>query len=381
MGLNRVRLGDLIEQTNERNEHNRLGITSVRGISIQKKFINTKADMDGVSLSPYKVVRPGDFAYITVTSRNGEKVSFAFNDSEETFLVSSSYVVFRVARQDVLNSTYLTMYFFRPEFDRFARFNSWGSARETFTWEDLCAMEIDLPPLEIQQKYVAVYRAMLANQACYERGLDDLKLTCDAYIEQLRQKYPRKKIGDYIEQVKETNSTRQFSKVRGVDSSSAFIETRAKMQGVDVIKYTVVRRGDFAYNPSRINLGSIAMYDDLEPCIVSPMYEVFRVSRLKELCPEYLMMWLRRKEFQRYTLFNASGSVRDAFDLTSMKEVEIPIPPMAVQVGIVGVYKSYIQRTNLGKKINNLLIRLCPILIKGSIEEVQKKETLNGFLF
>lgn len=91
------------------------------------------------------------------------------------------------------------MYFNRPEFDRYSRFNSWGSARETFSWDDMCDMDIELPPIEIQQKYVDVYNAMLANQECYERGLDDLKLTCDAYIEELRRKLPCEPIGPYIE--------------------------------------------------------------------------------------------------------------------------------------------------------------------------------------
>src|SRR5699024_2495275 len=99
------------------------------------------------------LVQPDDFAYVTVTSRNGEKITIAHNTTETTYIVSSSYVVFRIKRKDILLSDYLFMYFNRPEFDRYSRFNSWGSARETFDWSEMCDIDIELPPIEIQQKY------------------------------------------------------------------------------------------------------------------------------------------------------------------------------------------------------------------------------------
>ena len=176
MALTKYKLGDLIEQCDDRNSDGVYSLDDVKGISIQKIFIETKANMEGVSLNPYILVKPDFFAYVTVTSRNGEKITLAHNTTDNTYLVSSSYVVFKIGRTDLLLSDYLFMYFNRPEFDRFSRFNSWGSARETFSWEDLCDIDIYLPPLPIQQKYVDVYNAMLANQQCYERGLEDLKL-------------------------------------------------------------------------------------------------------------------------------------------------------------------------------------------------------------
>lgn len=193
MGLSRYRLGDLIELCEARNDDLQYGIEDVKGVSIQKIFIDTKANMEGVSLNPYYLVQPDDFVYVTVTSRNGEKITLAHNVTEKTYIVSSSYIVFKVKKTDLLLSDYLFMYFNRPEFDRYSRYNSWGSARETFDWSEMCAIEIDLPPLDIQQKYVDVYNAMIANQQCYERGLEDLKLVCDAYIEELRRKMPSEK--------------------------------------------------------------------------------------------------------------------------------------------------------------------------------------------
>lgn len=79
MALTKYKLGDLIEQSDERNSENQYSVDNVKGISIQKIFIETKANMEGVSLTPYKLVQPDDFAYVTVTSRNGEKITLAHN--------------------------------------------------------------------------------------------------------------------------------------------------------------------------------------------------------------------------------------------------------------------------------------------------------------
>ena len=133
MGLGKYKLGELIQIHDERNVELAYGLNDVKGISIQKEFIETKADMSGVSLKPYILVKPGCFAYVTVASRNGEKITIAHNNTNNTYIISSSYIVFRVKRTDLLLPDYLFMYFKRSEFDRYARYNSWGSARETFS--------------------------------------------------------------------------------------------------------------------------------------------------------------------------------------------------------------------------------------------------------
>ena len=123
MALTKYKLGQLIQLEDERNSDGKFTLDDVKGISIQKVFIETKADMQDVSLTPYILVKPDFFAYVTVTSRNGGKITLAHNDTKNTYIVSSSYVVFSVRRTDLLNSDYLFMYFNRPEFDRYARFN------------------------------------------------------------------------------------------------------------------------------------------------------------------------------------------------------------------------------------------------------------------
>lgn len=240
-------LGEYIEQVDVRNTELHYGEGDVMGISIDKKLIPTKADLTNVPLKGYKVVRNKQFVYSLVTSRNGDKISIAFNNGSER-LVSSVNTTFRVKDESVLDPYYLMMYFKRPEFDRYARYHSWGSARETFTWEDMCNIQIPLPGIEVQREYVAVYKAMQRNLEVMNSKLDDLKLVCDGYIENLRKQYPSERIGEYITEVDERNSIGLGSeKVRGLATSKELIETKADMTNVGVESYKLLRPTQIAF--------------------------------------------------------------------------------------------------------------------------------------
>lgn len=375
MGLNRYRLGDLIELCEARNDDLQYGIEDVKGVSIQKIFIDTKANMEGVSLNPYYLVQPDDFVYVTVTSRNGEKITLAHNVTEKTYIVSSSYIVFKVKKTDLLLSDYLFMYFNRPEFDRYSRYNSWGSARETFDWSEMCAIEIDLPPLAIQQKYVDVYNAMIANQQCYERGLEDLKVACDAYIEELRRKMPSEKLGKYIHQKSDKNSSNEIKNVMGLSTKKEFREAQSRVNKEELSNYKIVRQNEFAFVPTTDTWKVLAFaYNHFnEDIVVSPIYVVFFVD-ISKILPEYLAIWLSRKEFDRYARYNSWGSARENFSFDDMCNVEIPIPSIEIQQSIVDIYKVYLQRKAINERLKEQIKSICPILIKGSLEEARKKE-------
>jgi len=249
MGLKKYKLGELLALCDDRNTDNRYSLSDVKGISIKKEFIETKADMAGVSLAPYILVEPDSFAYVTVTSRNGEKITLAHNTSLNTYIVSSSYVVFKVKSPNLLLSDYLFMFFNRPEFDRYSRFNSWGSARETFSWEDFCDIDITLPSIEQQRKYVQVYLALQNNLAAYQSKVDDLKLVCDGYLDKLKAENKKIKIGEFIEMCDERNSEGIFTlkNLRGVSIEKKFIDTKADMAGVSLAPYIVVKPDYFVF--------------------------------------------------------------------------------------------------------------------------------------
>jgi type I restriction enzyme S subunit len=267
------RLGDFIELVEERNSDNIYKKDNVRGISTRKMFIPTKANLEGVSLSGYKLVPPLCFAYVSDTSRRGDKISLAFNDSsEEVFLVSSISTIFRVRQSADLNPYYLFMYFNRTEFDRYTRYNSWGSARETFSWDDMCDIEIDLPSLEEQQKVVDVYLSLVANQKAYEKGLDDLKLTCDAYIEELRRRTPQVKIGPYIYESNTKNENSIIKEAVGVGMKGIFTSKRtANKDSIESCK--LVDKDDIVWATQTtcgIGLGAVDIYARDKVSMIAP---------------------------------------------------------------------------------------------------------------
>ena len=358
------RLGDYIELTDNKNTDLQFDVTDVKGISIKKIFIPTKADMDGVPLTSYKIVKPLEFCYVTITSRNGEKITLALNDSDQTYICSSSYVAFKIKDSTKILPFYLYMYFNRPEFDRYSRFNSWGSAREAFGWEDMCDIEIDIPSIEVQQKVVDVYLAMVANQKAYEKGLDDLKITYEAYIENLRRTSVQVKIGSHIEKRVEKNTNR-IDIVKGI-SKDGFINPNQSSSD-DLSSYKLVKKGDFVFSPPRINIGSIGLWNEDYECVCSPIYEVFYCSSEK-LINEYLFIWLKRDEFFRYTGFHSIASVRNNFDFDMLSELEIPIPKLSIQKSIVSVYKAYQERKKINDELKKKINEICSVLIKGSID-------------
>ena len=370
MGLIKYKLGDLIQLYDARNDDLQYGIEDVKGISIQKIFIETKADMTGVSLKPYYLVQPDDFAYVTVTSRNGEKITLAHNTTDNTYIVSSSYVVFSVKETELLLSDYLFMFFNRSEFDRYSRFNSWGSARETFSWEDMCDIEIDLPPLPIQQKYVDIYNAMLANKQSYERGLEDLKLICDAYIEDLRRKMPCKIIGNYVHQYNVKNSDGEITLEQGINIDKKFITPQRSNDNFYGRK--IVRTGQIAYC-TQLNNENVAIALRTGPdCIVSNVYDVIEFNENSGLIPEYLMLWLVRAEFGRFVYWASQGTSYEFLTYDNLANYKIPVPDYEVQKSIANIYEVYNERRNINEKLKAQIKDICPILIKGSIEEARK---------
>ena len=376
LGMKLNKLGLYVEFSDRRNACGKYTDHDVVGLSTQKEIIRTKADLSGVSLNSYKLFPPMSFAYVPDTSRRGEKIALAFNRTDDTFLISSIYIVFNINNTEALDPWYLFMYFNRPEFDRYSRFNSWGSARETFNWEDICDINIELPDLLTQQKYVAIYKAMVANQQSYERGLEDLKLVCDGYIEDLRRKMPCEKIGKHLIWSDQRNDYGlSVDAVRGLSTAKEMIPTKANMGGVELDKYKTVQPGQIAYVPDTSRRGekiSLGFNNTQDTFLVSSIYNVFGTKH-ESLIPEYLMLYLTRTEFDRYARFNSWGSARETFDWEEMCDVEIPIPDINVQKAIAEVYEVYNIRKKINEQMKAQIKDICPILIKGSLEEGRRE--------
>ena len=172
------RLGDYIREVNARNKD--LKVTNLQGVSISKQFIPSIANTIGTDMSTYKVVNPGQFAYGPVTSRNGDKVSIALYKGDDDAIISQAYTVFEVIDSEQISSEYLMMWFQRPEFDRYARFHSHGSAREIFDWDELCGVYLPLPDIDRQREIVKGYETLSRRIRLNEQMIEKLEATAQA---------------------------------------------------------------------------------------------------------------------------------------------------------------------------------------------------------
>ena len=374
MGLTKCKLGQLLELATETNSEIRYKVDDVRGMTITKEIIPTKANVKDTDLSKFLVVHPHEFIFNPRT--HGKKIGFGYNNSEDTFLISWNNIAFRVSEEGnrMVLPEYLFLHFNRSEWDREACFRSWGSSTEVFSWDALCDMALELPPLSIQQKYVDIYNAMVANQQAYERGLEDLKLTCDGYIEDLRRKMPCEKIGKYIALTEQTNENSQYGidDVMGISIEKKLIRTKADMKGVNLAPYLLIQPNEFAYVTVTSRNGgkiSIALNDTGRIYICSSSYVVFRSKNIEELLPQYLMLFLSRNEFNRYARFHSWGSARETFNWEDICDVQIPIPDIDVQKSIAEMYTVYNARKKINEQLKAQIKNICPILIRGSLEE------------
>jgi len=373
MKSNYKRLGDYIQLVDNRNRDSK--ITLLRGVSTRKVLIKSVANMTRVSLHNYKIVQNGQFVYVADTSRRAEKIGLALNDSEPC-IVSSIYTVFEVKDTDKLIPEYLFIWFNRSEFDRYARFNSWGSARETFDWDSMCEVRLPIPDITEQKKYVALYKSILNNQKVYENSLEDLQLICDTYIENLIKTEEPKSLGNYIQQSDKRNLDFKISLVQGVSIHKTLIKTKANMSGVSLKNYKIVKNREFVFNPNTARMGEripIA-FNENEDCIVSQIYPVFRVVDEKLLLSEYLFLFLRRAEFDRYARFNSWGSARETFDWDEMCRVKLPIPDIKVQEAIVTIYHTLETRKRINNELKESLKPLCPVLMRGVVGELEEEK-------
>ena len=366
-----VRLGDYIEWCDERNTKEMYSVDDVRGISIEKRIIDTKANMDGVSVTNYKLYRTNYFCYVPVTSRNGNKITLALNTYDATYIVSSAYEVFRVKDEVELLPLYLFLFFLRPEFDRYARYNSWGSAREVFSWENMCNILIPLPSPAEQQKVVNVWRALRETKEQNEAKAAPLMQLCQSYIQELKHKYPMQEIGPYIQECNERNVGGRFTanEVRGIATSKGLIDTKANLDGVSLDSYKLVRPKEIAFVPDTSRRGdkmSLGLNDSDETYIVSSISSVFRVNE-EDVLPDFLYLWFCRSEFDRYARFNSWGSAREVFSFEDMKRCRIPLPPIEVQQAIVNIYKCTNEAKQIAEEADRLSREVCPALLQHVI--------------
>ena len=370
MGLNRIRLGDYITRSTTNNHNLQYGTDLITGVTSEGVFATPKGDPIDVDLKPYKIVNNGAFVYNPTRIDLG---SIAYR-TEGLCIVSHLYIIFYLNEKGKksINPLWLYIYFRRDEFRREVRFRNFGSQRPEFSFNDMSDIEVPLPDLPTQNKFVNIYKALIANQQSYERGLEDLKLVCDGYIEDLRRNMKCEAVGTYLIESDLRNVIGlPVDAVRGISTGKEMIPTKANMDGVSLDSYKVVKPRQIAYVPDTSRRGdkiSLSMNNSSYPVLVSSISSVFETN-IDHLLPEYLMLFFTRSEFDRYARFHSWGSARETFDWDEMCSVKIPIPDIGVQRAISELFAVYNMRKKINEQLKAQIKNICPILIKGSLEE------------
>lgn len=368
MALNKYKIGQLAKIVDERND---IGIREFYGININKEFMPTAADTTGLDEKKYKIIRNNRFVYSGMQTGRDKCIRIGLYMEDTPIIVSPAYTTFEIIREDIVLPEYFFMKFLSKEKDRLGWFYSDSSVRSNLDWDRFCDIELDLPNIDIQKRYVAIYKAMLENQKNYERGLEDLKLACDAYIENLRKNKAGEEIGKYLIECNEKNTDLLVTLNQGIDVNMQFIP--AKREAEDKESNKIVRKNQFAFNKVVKANGTklpIALRNG-EDCIISGSYQVFDINDKNVLLPEYLMIWMARTETQRFCGFNAWGSTRDVFPFEELCKLKFPIPEISIQKDVVNIYNTYILRKGINEKLKEQIKNICPILIKGSLEEAK----------
>ncbi len=165
-----------------------------------------------------------------------------------------------------------------------------------------------------------------------------------------------KRLGDYISFVDNRNRNLEIENLIGLSTRKIFIPSISNTIGTDMSTYRIINTNQFAFCPVTSRNSekiTIAIYQENKTAMISQAYDVFKVNDEEELMPEYLMMWCRRPEFDRYARFISHGSVREMFSWEDMCDVKLPIPPIEKQKEIVKEYNTLTQRI----KLNETLIK------------------------
>ena len=368
MKSNFKRLGDYIQLVDNRNTD--LEVSRLLGINITKNFMPSVANVTKTDLSKYKIIRKGQFAYSAMQVGRDETVRVALFTDEEPAIISPAYLVFEVVDENTVFPEFLMMWFSRPESDRFGWFISDGSVRASLEWERFCEIQIPIPDVDEQRKYVVLYKATTEKQRNYEDSLDDLQLICDSFMDALAKNMESQMLGDYIKPVDERNTDLKGNHLIGISVQKKFIPSKSNKEKLNLANYKIVKNKQFGYvtvtsrNGDKISIALRHGKDGL----LSNTYIVFEVIDTKLLLPEFLFLWFQRAEFDRYARFHSWGSARETFDWDEMCAVKLPIPDIEIQKSIVAMYRVLRKRKQINTELKNSVSILSQVLMRGVVQ-------------
>lgn len=378
MALTKVHLGDIVLPYVQKCNNPNLTADDISGVNKDKEFFEPSKQA-GSDTSNYKVVPPAYFACNLMHVGRDRVLPIALNHTNANKIVSPAYTVFCLTDQTLLLNEFFLMMLKSNERDRYFWFHTDTSVRDGMAWEDFCEVEVEIPSLSVQQKYVSLYYAILSELKVNIQASARMQRVCNSFVENALHSHHKMPISAFIEEIDRRNSDDEFTldNLKGITTRKEFISTKADMNGVSLSNYKVVQPKEFAYVADTSRRGdkiSLAFNEGQEPILVSSITTVFRVKDgcQNMILPEYMYLFLRRNEFDRYARYNSWGSARETISWDDFGRYQIPVVSLKQQQSIINLFHAQRQQDLSAQKLTEIQNRIGPILIAGALKEGAK---------
>jgi len=378
------RLGDYIREVNVRNRE--LKVTNLLGVSISKEFIPSIANTIGTDMSTYKIVERGQFAYGPVTSRNGDKVSIALLDGYDDAIISQAYTVFEVIDHEQLLPEYLMMWFRRPEYDRYARFHSHGSAREIFDWDELCDVKLPIPSITRQREIVSEYETLTNRIRLNNQMIQHLEATAQALYrktfvdnidkENLPEGWRMGTLGEVCSKIG-SGATPKGGKGSYGETGVALIRSmnvfdlnfcydelaHISDKQAELLDGVTIIEKDILLNITGASVARCCMVPkDVLPARVNQHVMIIRSK--EDFMQYYILCVLCSKDAKRSLLgMSQSGSTREAITKSEIESFEIMIPPKGILKDFTNKIDTIFSHVSIQKQENKKLTEFQSLLL------------------
>lgn len=341
MKLNYDYLGKYIVPCDELNLDGKLDL--LQGISNEKYFQGCKSNTNGIDLTRYRVCKTGWFCYNRATTRNGEKISIAYRQGQDC-LVSPSYKCFKIKDENLLDPLYLLLWFKRPEFDRYARYMSHGSAHEYFEYEQMCEVALPIPPIDEQRRIVNNYETLSRRIELLIQMNDNLVESLSAIYKELfanaETQYPKVPLQKICSKIG-SGATPKGGKTAYIDKGISLIRStnvfdfrfeysdlaHINQNQADALANVTVEPNDVLFNITGVSVARCCMVpDDVLPARVNQHVMIVRPIQGENMS-YYIMFTLCSSDNKAKLLgIGQSGSTREAINKQELESFEIPIP-------------------------------------------------------
>ena len=355
MKSNYNQLGQYIEMVSRTNSDLKYGIEDVRGCSNTKQMMQTRANLIGRTYEKFIVLRPQEFVFNRRTTRNGEKIGMAYNNTDREYIFTNDYVAFRVKQEylDKLLPDYLYMFFCRDEFDRYARYKSTGSATEFFNWEDMCAVPFEIPPMDFQQLVVNAYKVLNERIETKQKINDNLEeIAQSLFREQFAAFYNENELPDGYSiatldslcsikggkrlpadgELLDTPTAHPYIRVRDL-GSNRYVCLTNQFQYIDEETHSAISRYIVNTNDIVISIvGTIGLIGKIHTSLnnANLTENCVKLANIHTVTPDYLYYTLcYKKQIKEIELLTV-GAVQSKLPMYNIQSMKILVPPAEV---------------------------------------------------